>query len=68
MNLCTKKSNIIVTHARENFKLIRVKARAGKGIEENQKEQLRRERLARYMDPISIFFIANNSYHTPLTS
>jgi len=57
MNLCTKKFNIIVTHARENFKLIRVKARAGKGIEENQKEQLRRERFSKVYGPyINIFY------------
>jgi len=55
MNLCTKKSNIIVAHARGNFKLIRIKARR-ENIEEIQKEQLRRERLSKvYGSYINIF-------------
>jgi len=56
MNLCTKKPNIIVAHARGNFKLIRIKARR-ENIEEIQKEQLWRERFSKvYGSYINIFY------------
>jgi len=55
MNLCIKKSNIVVTHARRNLKLILIKARR-ESIEENRKEQLRRERFSKVYGPyINIF-------------